>query len=108
MDHINLGQIIRFNLQEGWKISDRLVWSELIDNNSLGRPDGLKIDLDENIFSTGPGGIWIFDKTQKLLGRVHLPEKTSNLAWGENSRKTLFITSSSRVYRLETNTVGFM
>ena len=33
-----------------------------------GLPDGLKVDKDGNMFATGPGGVFVFDKDGKHLG----------------------------------------
>lgn len=70
-----------------------------------GAPDGLKVDENGNIFSSGPGGVLVINKDGKLLGRIDLPSATSNLAWGEDG-STLFITSDMFLIRLETKTKG--
>jgi gluconolactonase len=95
-----------FEINENWKVSGGQVWVELHDDKFDGRPDGMKLDAKGNLFSTGPGGIWVFDKNAVLLGRIYLPEKTSNLNWGDADQKSLFITSSSTVYRIRCRTSG--
>lgn len=65
-----------------------------------GLPDGLKIDRDGNVFATGPGGIWVFDKSAKLLGKIRIPVATGNCAFSED-QKTLFITADSYLLRLK-------
>jgi len=95
-----------FDISKDWKVSGGQVWAELWDDEYVGRPDGMKVDIHGNLFSTGPGGIWVFDKKANLLGRIFLREKTSNLAWGDQDRKSLFITSSSAVYRIRCKTNG--
>jgi gluconolactonase len=35
-----------------------------------GLPDGLKVDKAGNLYGTGPGGVWVFDSTGKLLGKL--------------------------------------
>jgi len=95
-----------FGISKDWKFSGGQVWAELWDDEYAGRPDGMKVDLHGNLFSTGPGGIWVLDRNATLLGRIFLPEKTSNLAWGDQDRKSLFITSSSTVYRIRCITNG--
>jgi gluconolactonase len=95
-----------FNILDDWNFTGGNVWAELRDDDCIGRPDGMKVDLQGNIFSTGPGGIWVLDKNAKLLGRIFLPDKTSNLAWGGQDRKSLFITSSSVVYCIRCKTRG--
>jgi gluconolactonase len=65
-----------------------------------GAPDGFKIDKQGNIFATGPGGIWIFNKDKKLVGKIKLTESASNVALGEDE-KTIFITNDMYVLRVK-------
>jgi gluconolactonase len=70
-----------------------------------GVPDGLKVDLQGNVFCTGPGGVWVCRRDGTLLGRIILPELPANLAWGEDG-SVLFVTARTSVYRLQTRTRG--
>ena len=39
-----------------------------------GVPDGMKVDIEGNVYCGGSGGIWIMDPSGKKLGRiVHRP-----------------------------------
>jgi gluconolactonase len=37
-----------------------------------------------------------------------MPEQPANLTWGEKDYRTLYITATTSVYRLETKTQGFV
>ncbi len=109
--HLYIGDTVRqhirvFNISNDWEVSGGQVWAELWDDKYVGRPDGMKVDIHGNLFCTGPGGIWVLDKNANLLGRIFLPDRTSNLAWGDQDQKSLFITSSSVVYRIRCKTNG--
>lgn len=65
---------------------------------SRGAPDGLKIDRQGIVYSSGPGGILIFNADGKLLGSLMLDEPVSNCALSED-QKTLYITNNTRVLR---------
>ncbi len=65
-----------------------------------GGNDGLKIDKNGNIFATGPGGIWIFNSSGKLLGKLRLNEAASNCALSEDE-KTLYITNDMYIVRFK-------
>ncbi|MGA2571470.1 MAG: SMP-30/gluconolactonase/LRE family protein [Terracidiphilus sp.] len=65
-----------------------------------GGPDGMKVDVEGNIYSAGPGGVLILSPEGKPLGAILMPERVSNVAWGGADRKTLYITASSSVYRI--------
>lgn len=71
-----------------------------------GAPDGMKVDQKGNLYSAGPGGVWIFSPEGKHLGTIDIPEKVGNLAWGEADYKTLYIAASSSIYRMQLNVAG--
>ena len=73
-----------------------------------GVPDGIKVDVQGNLFVTGPKGIWVWDAKGKHLGTIVLPEQPANLTWGDKDSKTLYITATTSVYRLQTRTRGFV
>lgn len=70
-----------------------------------GLPDGLKVDLQGNLFAAGPGGILVLSPTGKHLGTIHTGEATSNCAWGDNG-STLYITADMFLCRIKTATKG--
>jgi gluconolactonase len=72
-----------------------------------GVPDGMKLDVNGNIFSTGPGGIWVCRPDGAVLGHIVLPELPANLGWGEDGT-VLFATARTSVYRIETKTRGVL
>src|SRR5947207_5172039 len=74
-------------------------------SNDPGVPDGLKVDVQGNIFCTGPGGVWVCRSDGALLGRIVLPELPANLAWAEDG-SVLHVTARTSVYRLPTRTRG--
>jgi gluconolactonase len=65
-----------------------------------GLPDGMKVSRNGIVFATGPGGVWIFDKSAKVLGKILIPESTSNCAFSADE-KTLYITADMYVLRLK-------
>lgn len=70
-----------------------------------GLPDGLSVDTQGNLWASGPGGIWIFSKDAKLLGRINTGERTSNCGFGEDG-STLFVTADSYVCKIKTKAKG--
>jgi gluconolactonase len=73
-----------------------------------GVPDGIKVDKSGNLFVTGPKGIWIWDAKGNHLGTIAMPEQPANLTWGDKDYRTLYITATTSVYRLETKTEGYV
>ena len=71
-----------------------------------GNPDGMKVDVEGNVYCTGPGGVHVFDSSGAYLGRILVPESCSNMAWGDADWKTLYITGRGSVYRIRLNAEG--
>ena len=73
-----------------------------------GVPDGMKVDNRGNLFVVGPKGIWVWNAKGNHLGTIVIPEQPANLAWGDKDYRALYITATTSVYRLETETQGFV
>jgi len=71
-----------------------------------GVPDGMKVDERGNLYSTGPGGIWVMSPVGKHLGTLVFPEQPANLAFGDADGRTLYVTARSSVYRIRLNVPG--
>ncbi len=71
-----------------------------------GVPDGMKCDSQGNIWCTGPGGLHVVAADGEHLGRIRLPQPATNIGWGEEDWKTLFIVCYSRVYRTRVKIPG--
>jgi gluconolactonase len=83
----------------------------LITCENDGSPDGLRVDVDGNLWcgwGTGEGldGVSIFNPAGKLIGRIDLPERCANLCFGGRHRNRLFMVASTSVYSLYVNTQG--
>ncbi|MBD0311320.1 MAG: SMP-30/gluconolactonase/LRE family protein, partial [Microcoleus sp. T1-bin1] len=95
-----------FDVKPDGTVTNERLFADLKDASQGGVPDGLKVDLEGNVYSTGPGGVWIFSPDGKLLGKISVPETATNLAWGESDRKTLYITGSTSLYRIRLKIAG--
>jgi len=63
-----------------------------------GVPDGMKVDVEGNVYCGGAGGIWIMDKAGNKLGRiVHGAPATTNIAFGGADWRTLYFTSRNHL-----------
>jgi gluconolactonase len=71
-----------------------------------GGPDGMKVDVQGNIYSAGPGGVVILSPEGKHLATLLIPERVGNVAWGGADRKTLYICASTSVYRVRLSIPG--
>ena len=64
-----------------------------------GGPDGMKVDLEGRVYVAVALGVWVFEPDGTLLGILELPQRPSNLNWGDPDGKTLFITAVDHVYK---------
>ena len=78
----------------------------------LGGTDGLRADVDGNIWATagwageGFDGVHIFAPDGQRIGQILLPETVSNLTFGGPKRNRLFITASQSLYAVYVQTQG--
>lgn len=94
-----------FDVDRDGNLMNGRVFAEM-EADAEGAADGMKVDTDGNLYSTGPGGLWVFSPEGEVLQQVEMPERITNLAWGGEEGSTLFLTAPSAVYRLETNKKG--
>ncbi|MBA4187312.1 MAG: gluconolactonase [Planctomycetaceae bacterium] len=86
--------------------------SVLITAEDKGTPDGLRVDVDGNLWigwgmgAEGLDGVAVFNPAGKLIGRIDLPERCANLCFGGRHRNRLFMAASTSVYSLFVNTQG--
>jgi gluconolactonase len=73
-----------------------------------GVPDGMRVDVQGNVYVTGPGGTWIWDPGGNHIGTILLPEPAANLNWGDADYRTLYITAKTSVYSVKTKVRGFV
>jgi len=71
-----------------------------------GIPDGMKCDERGNVWVTGPGGVWVIAPDGEQLGVIEVPENVGNLTWGASDWKTLYLPSSTSLYRVPTRVAG--
>ena len=67
----------------------------------MGGCDGFKIDKKGNVFAAGPGGIFIFTKAGKLIGKIKMNGITAANCALTPDNKTLFITASKYLLRVK-------
>ena len=72
-----------------------------------GVPDGMKVDVEGNVYCGGAGGVWVMDPSGKHLGTiVHGQPATTNVAWGDDDWKTLYITTRNTLARVRLKIPG--
>jgi gluconolactonase len=70
-----------------------------------GMPDGLKVDVDGNVFATGPGGVFVLSSKGEYLGRIDPQVATANCGFGEDGT-VLYLTADKSLCKIKTKTRG--
>jgi len=65
-----------------------------------GTPDGLEVDKQGSLWAATREGVVAFRPDGTRAGLIEVPEQPSNLAFGGEDGKTLFITARTGVYRV--------
>jgi gluconolactonase len=97
---------MRYTVKADGTLTDGKVFFDASSDTREGAPDGMKVDQKGNVYSAGPGGVWIFSPEGKHLGTLVVPERVGNVAWGGADHKTLYIAASSSVYRITLKVPG--
>jgi gluconolactonase len=97
---------IRYRVNADGTLADGELFYDATSDKRPGAPDGIKVDERGNLYGSGPGGLWIFSPTGKHIATILMPEVVANLNWGGNDGKSLFITASTSVYRIDLKITG--
>jgi gluconolactonase len=97
---------MRYTVKADGTVGDPKLIADATADPRDGAPDGMKVDQKGNLYSTGPGGIWIFSPKLEHIGTIEIPERTGNLAWGGQDGKTLFIMASNNLYTIRLKIPG--
>lgn len=98
--------ILRYDVHADCTLTDGKVFFDMTNAPGNDALDGLKVDQQGNVYSTGPGGLWILSPEGKQLGLIKGPEDPHNMAWGDDDGKSLYITALTGLYRLRMNIAG--
>jgi gluconolactonase len=100
------GTIRAYDVRQTGMLSNDRLFAELRGELS-GVPDGMAVDSEGNVYSTGPGGIWAFDAEGTHLGTLLFPAaQVTNFCWGGPDLKTLYVTAFGSLFCLETRVAG--
>jgi gluconolactonase len=107
------GEIYVFDVGADNRLSNRRLFSECIVDGVKCGPDGLRCDVEGNLWSSsnagralGHSGVTVWNPAGKLLGRIRLPEVCANLTFGGPKRNRLFMAASQSIYALYVATRG--
>ena len=68
--------------------------------------DGMKVDSRGNVYLCNWQGVHVFSPTGKEIGLIELGEGVTNLNWGDEDHKTLYIVAASNIYKVRIKIPG--
>lgn len=115
--------ILVWDLVDGKKLANRRVFCTMDYDDRVGGADGIRADVDGNIWAAagwgqrtngdfiepdgeGYDGVHIFAPNGERIGVIMLPEICANLCFGGEKRNRLFMAASQSIYALYVETQG--
>lgn len=98
--------IWRYEVSATLSLSNRALFLDQRGDPRRGAPDGMKVDTEGRLWTTGAGGISVHAADGKYLGVFELEEHAANLTFGGPEFSTLFMTAATSVYAIETTARG--
>jgi len=96
-------EIVAFDV-EGTKLSNRRVHAVI----DAGSPDGFRVDIDGNIWTSALDGVHCIAPDGVLIGKIHAPEVITNVTFGGRRRSRLFMTGGSALFAVYLGTRGVL
>ncbi|MCQ1838474.1 SMP-30/gluconolactonase/LRE family protein [Neorhizobium galegae] len=91
-----------FDVVDGRRLSNDRIFCSL-DN---GLPDGFRVDVKGNVWTSAGDGVHCFSPDGVLLGKIVVPQTVANLTFGGPRRNRLFITATKSLYSVFVATNG--
>jgi len=101
-------QIRVYDVVDGVRLKNGRMFVDM----SPGSSDGIRCDVDGNVWSAagwGPenyNGVHVFAPDGTLIGKIHLPETCANLCFGGAKKNRLFMAASQSLYVVYVGTEG--
>jgi gluconolactonase len=95
----------RFDVQADGSLKGGAVWAETTGEGE-GAPDGMRMDSADHLYCTGQGGVHIFDAKAQCLGVIRTPERVTNISWGDDDLRSLYMTGITALYRVRVQVPG--
>lgn len=91
-----------FDVVEGRRLADGRVFCTIDE----GVPDGFRLDVEGNLWTSAADGVHCFAPDGTLLGKILVPERVANLTFGGPKGNRLFIAATSSIYAIYVATNG--
>lgn len=94
--------IVAFDVIDGRRLESPRIFKVI----EPGVSDGLRLDVEGNIWTSAGDGVQVFDADGVELGRILLPEEASNCTFGGPDGRRLYVTATSTLWSIEVGIRG--
>ena len=94
-----------FDVGPNGSLSNDRVFVDM-DVEAEGNPDGMKVDVEGDLYITGGGGLWVVEPGGRHVGTVAFPELPANVAFGGPDNLTIYVTARTSVYSVQGRVPG--
>jgi gluconolactonase len=98
--------ITRYDVQPDGTFENGTVFVDMSGQKTRGAPNGMAVDREGNVYSAGPGGLWITNPAGKHIGTIPLPALAANAVFGGGDLKTLYILDSRNLLQVRLKVPG--
>jgi gluconolactonase len=93
-----------YDVAEDGSLSNRRLFRGGIGGGTMaeGNLDGMECDEHGNIWTSGPGGVWVLNPVGERIGAIRTPEICGSVVFGGPDLTTLFLTTTTTVHLLPT------
>ena len=91
-----------FDVVDGQRLENGCIFCTI----DKGLPDGFRLDLQGNVWTSAGDGVHCFAPDGTLLGKILVPQTVANLTFGGPRKNRLFITATQSLYAIYTLATG--
>ncbi|MBM3779545.1 MAG: SMP-30/gluconolactonase/LRE family protein [Acidimicrobiia bacterium] len=91
-------RIRRFEVRPDGTLANPRLFLDVTAGGERGGTDGMEVDPHGNLFTIGPGGVWIVSPSGTVIGRIRTPVQGTNVAFGDPDGRGLYITSARSLF----------
>ena len=93
-----------YDVAEDGSLSNKRMFRDHIGQGTMGEGnlDGMECDEHGNIWTSGPGGVWVLNPEGERVGAIRTPEICGSVVFGGPDLRTLFLTTTTTVHMMPT------
>lgn len=101
-------KVYAYDVASNGSTSNERLFVDLSNEKGGGTPDGMKVDEKGNLYTTGPGGIWVVSAKGEKLAVLKVPGGANNFCFGGDDAKTVFIASGGKIKAVRAKNAGIL